>query len=126
LIELAKELREARHRHQELGLSAEEIAFYDALAGTAEDTKADPQLAKIAHELVASIRADLSVDWTRRESAEAAIRRTIKRLHRQHGYKLPTRIGTANGHGLDRTTDMILEQARVLYARWPEDMALGS
>jgi type I restriction enzyme R subunit len=46
LIELAKELREARYRHQELGLSAEEIAFYDALAGSAEDTNADPQLAK--------------------------------------------------------------------------------
>ncbi len=125
LIDLAKELREARDRHQELGLSGEEIAFYDALAGTAEETKADPQLAKIAHELVASIRADLSVDWTHRESAEAAIRRSIKRLLRKHGYKPPTRIGTGNSHGLDHATDLILEQARVLYARWPEDLALG-
>jgi type I restriction enzyme, R subunit len=98
--------------------------LYDALVGTAEDTKADPQLAKIAHELVASIRADLSVDWTRRESAEATIRRKIKRLLRQHGYKPATRIGTGNGQGLDRATDMILEQARVLYARWPEELAM--
>jgi type I restriction enzyme, R subunit len=120
LIELAKELREARHRHQELGLSPEEIAFYDALAGTAEDTEAHPQLAKIAQALVESIRADLSVDWTSRESAEAAIRRRIKRLLRQHGYKPPARAGSANGHALDHATDLILEQARVLYARWPD------
>jgi type I restriction enzyme, R subunit len=120
LIELAKELRESRRRHDELGLSAEEVAFYDALAGTAEDGPVDPRLAKIAQELVQNIRADLSVDWTNRESTEAAIRRKIKRLLRTHGYKPPSRVGGSNGGGLDTAADLILQQARVLYATWPD------
>ena len=62
LVELAKRLRDARHRHEQLGLSEEEAAFYDALAGGAEHVKADPGLAAIAHELVESIRKDLTVD----------------------------------------------------------------
>ena len=57
LVEIAKQLRDARHRHEQLGLSEEEAAFYDALAGGVEDVKADPELAAIAHELVESIRA---------------------------------------------------------------------
>ena len=52
LVEIAKSLRDARRRHEQLGLSVEEAAFYDALAGGVEDVKADPQLAAIAHELV--------------------------------------------------------------------------
>ncbi len=103
---------------------APEIALYDALVGTAEDTKPDRQLAKIAYELVASIRADLSVDWTRRESAEAQSGGESSGSYATTDTS-PPRIGTGNGHGLDRATDMILEQARVLYAHWPEDLALN-
>ena len=74
----------ARHRHKQLGLSQEEAAFYDALAGGVEDVKADPELAKIAHELVEGIRTDLTVDWADREATEARIRAKIKRLLRKH------------------------------------------
>src|SRR5262249_5207414 len=84
LVALAKELREARHRHEDLGLSEEEVAFYDALAGGVQHLKADRALAGIAHELVKQIQRDLTVDWTRRSAAEAKIRAKIKRLLRKH------------------------------------------
>jgi hypothetical protein len=74
LIEIAKRLRDSARRHEELGLTEEEAAFYDALAGGVEHVKADPRLAALAQELVESIRKDLSVDWTDREASEARIR----------------------------------------------------
>jgi type I restriction enzyme R subunit len=122
LVELAKKVRDSRHRHEELGLSEEEAAFYDALAGSAEDFAADPTIADIARDLVKGIRADLSVDWTSHESREALIRRKIKRLLRKHQYR-PPEMGSAGGGGrmtLERATALILDQARVLYYRWPE------
>jgi type I restriction enzyme, R subunit len=116
LIALAKEMREARRRHDELGLSVEEVAFYDALAGSSEDWKADPKLAEIAQALVRSIKDDLTVDWADRESTEAAIRVKIKQLLRRFDYKLPG----GGGGPFDRTVDLILDQARTLYRWWPE------
>ncbi len=125
LVELAKKVRDAKHRHEELGLGEEEAAFYDALVGSAEDLAADPTIADIARDLVKGIRADLSVDWTSHESREALIRRKIKRLLRKHNYRPPEpkEGGGAAGGGrmtLERATRLILDQARVLYYRWPE------
>lgn len=122
LVELAKKVRDARHRHEELGLNEEEAAFYDALAGGAEDLTADPEIAEIARDLVKGIPADLSVDWTTHESREAVIRRKVKRLLRRHHYRPPAKGGTAAGGRLtlERATALILDQARVLYYRWPE------
>jgi type I restriction enzyme R subunit len=126
LVRLAKQMREARRRHEKLGLSSEEAAFYDALAGSPEDLTADPQIAQIAKELVSGIRGDLAVDWTSRESREAAIRRKIKRLLRKHKYK-PSQPKASGGgsrrrapSSLDETTDLILEQAREIYRTWPD------
>jgi type I restriction enzyme, R subunit len=122
LVDLAKKVRDARHRHDELGLSEEEAAFYDALAGSAEELAADPKIAEIARDLVKGIRADLSVDWTSHESREALIRRKIKRLLRKHHYRPPEKGGSGRGGRmtLERATALILDQARVLYYRWPE------
>lgn len=122
LIELAKQVRESGHRHEEMGLTDEELAFYDALAGTSEDVVADPQIAEIARELVTGIRGDLTVDWTTHESREAAVRRKIKRLLRKHKYQPPSNGGAPGGKplDLDLATDLILEQARVLYRKWPD------
>lgn len=122
LIELAKQLRESGHRHEEMGLADEELAFYDALAGSSEDVVADPQIANIARELVIGIRGDLTVDWTTHESREAAVRRKIKRLLRKHKYQPPVPAGNSSSKplDLDRATDLILEQARVLYRKWPD------
>jgi type I restriction enzyme R subunit len=123
LVELAKKVRDSRHRHEELGLSEEEAGFYDALAGGAEDVAADPMIADIARDLVRGIRADLAVDWTSHENREALIRRKIKRLLRKHHYRPPERAassGSGRTMPLERATALILDQARVLYYRWPE------
>ena len=122
LVELAKEVRAAQRRNQELGLSDEEVAFYDAIAGDPDETMvADPILAEIARDLVREIRADLEVDWTSREALQADIRRKIKRLLRKHRYQPPA---SAPGNGaalsIDEITLRILTQARVLYAAWPD------
>jgi type I restriction enzyme R subunit len=122
LVDLAKQVREAGSHHEELGLSEEEAAFYDALVGSAEDHAADPKIAEIARDLVKGIRADLSVDWTSQESREALIRRKIKRLLRKHHYRSAEK-GRGAGGGrmtLEQATALILDQARVLYYRWPD------
>ena len=87
LVDLAKNMRDSKRRHEELGLSEEEAAFYDGLVGSAEDLAVDPQIADIARDLVNGIRGDLTVDWTSHESREAAIRRKVKRLLRKHHYR---------------------------------------
>jgi type I restriction enzyme, R subunit len=122
LVEIAKELRDARHRHEQLGLSEEEAAFYDALAGGVEHVTADPELAAIAHELVASIRIDLTVDWADREATQAKVRTKIKRLLRRHRKELAKTAGAGGSgpHDLNYYTDLILEQARDMYRYWPE------
>jgi type I restriction enzyme R subunit len=125
LVEIAKQLRDARHRHEQLGLSEEEAAFYDALAGGVEDVKADPELAKIAHELVEGIRTDLTVDWAEREATEARIRAKIKRLLRKHRYRPPKRKpdvggGGASSTGFNDAAQLVLDQAKALYRYWPD------
>ncbi len=121
LVEIAKAMREARHRHEQLGLSVEEAAFYDALAGATDDVSADPKIAAIAAELVKSIRADLTVDWADRESVEAKIRTKIKRLLRKHKYR--ARAATGGGGGgddLNHFTQLVLDQAKELWRYWPD------
>jgi len=128
LVEIAKELRDARHRHEQLGLSQEEAAFYDALAGGADDVSADPALGAIAHELVERIRRDLTVDWADREATEAKIRAKIKRLLRKHAYKPRERDRHGGGgrdhggdlYGIDQVAQLVLDQAKALYRYWPE------
>jgi type I restriction enzyme R subunit len=133
LVELAKKMRAARRRHEELGLTEEEAAFYDALAGQPDEWKADDELIKITKQLVSAIRNDLSVDWTSHEAAEAAIRVKVKRLLRRAHYEppavaVPTDNGTTGGSGAksiyDIAADLVLDQARVLYKYWPE-VAVG-
>ena len=105
-----------RHRHEELGLTEEEAAFYDALAGGVEHVKADPKLAALAHELAENIRKDLRVDWTDREATEATIRTKIKRLLRRNRDKLPKLQPTAatapTGGGDGRRRHQLLHTAR--------------
>ena len=124
LVEIARGMREIGRRHEQLGLSSEEAAFYDALAGGAEGVTADPKLAAIARDLVEGIREDLAIDWADRESTEAAIRRKIRRLLRSHAYEPPTQSTRAAGgeepRDLNHYTQLVLEQAKALYRYWPE------
>jgi type I restriction enzyme R subunit len=123
LVELARKMREARKRHEALGLTPEEVAFYDARAGGSDDWTADPQLAEIAQALVQSVKEDLSVDWTSHESSEAAIRLKIKRLLRRFKFDAPTAGGRGPERKLDDVAALVLEQARILYRYWPETLS---
>ncbi|MCA8906585.1 MAG: type I restriction endonuclease subunit R [Rhodospirillaceae bacterium] len=88
LLALAKDIQQAHKRGAESGLSREEIAFYDALADneSARDLMGDASLWVIAHELLKSIKANVTVDWMHRNSARANIRRHVKRILRKYGY----------------------------------------
>ena len=88
LIDLAKDIRTARKRGEELGLSDEEIAFYDALAEnqSAVDILGDASLKIIAHELLMSLRENVTVDWAHRASARAKLRVLVKRILKKYGY----------------------------------------
>jgi type I restriction enzyme R subunit len=119
LVELCKKARVERHRHRALGLTPEELAFYDALAAQPETWTADPKLVAIVKSLVQGIRADLTVDWASHESTEAALRARIKRILRREHYEVPGN-GTAIGGGLEKVAGRILDQARALYYYWPE------
>jgi type I restriction enzyme R subunit len=125
LVAVARKLRAARKRNEQLGLTEEEAAFYDALAGRADDMQADPVLAQIAQKLVAEIRKDLSVDWTTRENAEASLRRAIKNLLRRTRFVAiapppPGGGGDGSSKVLEYYADLIMEQAKAIYERWPE------
>jgi type I restriction enzyme R subunit len=111
LIQLAKDIRAARLRGEEAGLTDEEIAFYDALADSesARQVMGEPTLRVIAHELITVIRGNLSVDWVHRDSARANIRRHVKRLLRKYGYPPDLR---------DAAVQNVLQQAEALSAEW--------
>ncbi len=88
LIEMAKQLRDAPKRGDGLGLTEDELAFYDALAdhGGVREVMGDSVLSVIAHDLVEAIRGLVTIDWTQKEAVRADIRRKVKRLLRKHGY----------------------------------------
>lgn len=88
LIDMARDLRAARDRGEDKGLSPEEVAFYDALADneSAVQVLGNDQLKVIAHELLKGLRANVSVDWAHRDSARARLRVLVKRILRHFGY----------------------------------------
>lgn len=88
LIDLAKSLREARRHGEELGLSTEETAFYDALAdnGSAREAMESDKLRLMARELTEMVKKMPKLDWTQRESVRATLRRNVRRLLAKYGY----------------------------------------
>lgn len=111
LIALAKDLREASRRGEKLGLTEDEIAFYDALEvnDSAVKVLGDETLRVIARELVKTVRDNLKIDWAVRESVRAEMRVMIKRILRRYGYPPDKR---------ERATELVLEQAEVLCQEW--------
>jgi type I restriction enzyme R subunit len=111
LIQLAKDIRAARARGEETGLTDEEIAFYDALAEneSARQVMGEPTLRVIAHELVTVIKGNVTVDWMHRDSARANIRRHVKRLLRKYGYPPDLQ---------DAAVQNVLQQAEALSVEW--------
>ena len=111
LIGLAQEMRAANARGEALGLSEDELAFYDALGvnDSAVRVLGDETLRGIARELVETVRANVTIDWTLRENVRAHLRRLVRRVLRRHGYP-PDRQESA--------TRTVLEQAEALSAGW--------
>ena len=116
LIGLAHEMREANARGERLGLSDDELAFYDALGvnDSAVQVLGDDTLRDIARELVATVRGNVTIDWTLRENVRANLRRLVKRVLRKHG--LPARqagVGDPDGAAAGRSP--LRRLARVMY-----------
>ncbi|KFL28880.1 DEAD/DEAH box helicase [Devosia sp. 17-2-E-8] len=88
LIRLAKDIKASAARGEEQGLSAEELAFYDALADneSAVEAMGSDQLRIIAHELVTQMRNSVTVDWQHRAAARAKMRILVKRILKRFGY----------------------------------------
>ncbi|VEF12390.1 type I restriction-modification enzyme, R subunit [Pseudomonas fluorescens] len=111
LIEMARKFAAASQRGDALGLNDDEMAFYDALANNEASVRelGDEILAKIAHELTASLRANVSVDWSSRESVRARLRILVRRILRK--YKYPP-------DQAEEAAQLILNQAETLCEAW--------
>ena len=104
LIALAKEMREASARGESLRLTEDELAFYDALETNHSAVKVlgDETLRAIAQELVKTVRANVTIDWTLRENVRAQLRVLVKRILRRYGYPPDKQ---------EKATETVLEQA---------------
>lgn len=111
LVEMAKKFKEAANRGEQLGLSDDEVRFYDALANNESAVKdlSDETLKKIAHELTDNLRKNITVDWSRRESVRASLRLMVKRILRK--YKYPPDLEAA-------AVELVLQQAESLGESW--------
>jgi type I restriction enzyme R subunit len=111
LIQLAKHMREANKRGEDLKLSDDELAFYDALEvnDSAVKVMGEPTLTKIARELVEAVRNSVTIDWTEREAVRAKIRVMVKRILRKYGYPPDKQ---------EKATQTVLQQAELLCADW--------
>jgi type I restriction enzyme R subunit len=111
LIALAKEMRHASARGEALGLTDDEVAFYDALETNDSAVKVlgDETLRTIAHELVETVKKNVTIDWTLRENVRAQLRVLVKRVLRKYGYPPDKQ---------EKATQTVLEQAEVLCEGW--------
>jgi type I restriction enzyme R subunit len=111
LIRLAKELREAERRGEELGLSDDEAAFYEAFEvnDSAVKVLGDDTLKTIARELVTTVKRNTTIDWTLKESVRAKLRALVRRILRKHGYPPDLQ---------ERATQTVLEHAELLADQW--------
>jgi type I restriction enzyme R subunit len=111
LIRLAKEMDAATKRGEDLGLTDDEIAFYDALAANESAVKAmgDDKLKVIAAELITQVRKSVTIDWTLREGARAKIRVMVKRILNKYGYPPDLQ---------EEAVKTVLAQAELLCAEW--------
>ena len=116
LIDLARKMNAAQRRGEELGLSEDEIAFYEALEvnDSAVQVLGEPTLKAIARELVKSVQANRTIDWTIRESVRAKLRVIVKRILRKHGYPPDKQ---------EKATQTVLEQAELLEQEWAKKAA---
>jgi type I restriction enzyme R subunit len=108
---MANKFREAAGRGDALGLSEDEIRFYDALAENESAVRqlTDETMKKIAQELTESIRKNLKVDWNARESVRADLRLMVKRILRKYKYP-PDKQESA--------IELIMQQTQLMGQAW--------
>lgn len=113
LIKLAKEMDAANKRGADMGLTDDEVAFYDALSAndSAVQAMGDDKLRVIAAELITQVRKSVTIDWTLRESARAKIRVMVKRILNKYGYPPDLQ---------EDAVKLVLQQAELLSAEWAE------
>jgi type I restriction enzyme, R subunit len=111
LIKLAKEMEAATKRGVDLGLTDDEVAFYDALAANESAVKAmgDDKLKVIAAELITQVRKSVTIDWTLRESARAKIKVMVKRILNKYGYPPDLQ---------EEAVKTVLAQAELICSEW--------
>jgi len=116
LIRLAKDMREASKRGEKLNLTDDEVAFYDALEvnDSAVKVLGNETLRAIARELADTIRKNVKIDWTLRESVQAKLRISVKRILKKYGYPPDKQ---------KKATDTVLEQATLIAKDWAEKAA---
>ena len=113
--EVAKKIREHDEREAHLGLSKEELAFYDALAEnkSAVDVLGDDKLKDIAIEVAKKVKANATIDWTIRESARAKLMVLVKRTLNKYGYPPDMQ---------KKAIDTVLKQAELLADYFVQDI----
>jgi type I restriction enzyme R subunit len=111
LIGMARKFRAAASRGEALGLTEDEVRFYDALVDNESAVRelSDETLKKIAHELTENLRNNLSVDWSERESVRARLRLMVKRILRKYKYPPDQQDGAV---------ELVLQQAKALGEAW--------
>ena len=111
LIKLAQEMRNADQRGVDLGLTEDELAFYDALETNDSAVKVlgDQTLKTIAQQLVEAMRRNVTIDWTVKENVRAKMRVMVKRILRRYGYPPDKQ---------EKATKTVLQQAELLCADW--------
>ncbi|MBK8529714.1 MAG: type I restriction endonuclease subunit R [Rubrivivax sp.] len=111
LVQMARKFRAAAARGEQLGLSEDEVRFYDALANNESAVRelTDETLKKIAHELAENLRKNLTVDWSARESVQAKLRLMVKRILRKYKYPPDQQ---------DAAVELVLQQAQALGEAW--------
>ncbi|OEZ60976.1 type I restriction endonuclease subunit R [Duganella sp. HH105] len=111
LVDMAKKFREAASRGEQLGLTDDEVKFYDALATNESAVRelTDETLKKIAHELTENLRQNISVDWSARESVRATLRLMVKRILRKYKYPPDQQ---------EKAVELILQQVEALGETW--------
>jgi type I restriction enzyme R subunit len=111
LVEMAKKFKAAASRGEQLGLSDDEVKFYDALVNNESAVRelTDETLKKIAHELTENLKKNVTVDWAQRESVRAALRLMVKRVLRK--YKYPP-------DQADDAVELVLQQVETLGESW--------
>jgi type I restriction enzyme R subunit len=114
LIDIAKEVKKSDKQGEELGLSKDEVAFYNALEvnESAVQVLGDETLKHIAREIADKVRSNATIDWTIRESARANLMRLVSRTLRKYGYPPDMQ---------QKAIDTVLKQAELMADYWTSE-----